>query len=471
MTTEKAVKNAKKKGKFKRAVKRAAKSTAQAVKNYRSERKIRFDKLADPALFWVGSNAAYLYGANEALDYVAYNVDSNEGLAMLGAYTALAGGLIAANKFVFRPVSRKIKEFHKKRSDEGKQARASSWVRTMGQTGSLAALYLMTNFPATLDAYRRDAVRVVNAFAREDTRLAISMEDERRIDITPSGLELSIPADLDLSSVRESNMYSPRGKFLRTYRWDNIITETERRYGLEEGILAGLIMRESFGNPLQLNLSKDGGAGLMMFQPGTARAYGLEIYGDSHTTGRDRHHGQKLAELVREHEYDYAELAAIDERFDVVKSTDAAARYLRDMYRQHGSWNKALSAYNRGRPARRPGKTRHVRMTRTYQRHYLEQKAARGGTVDRDVAERLEAENGFDFSYVRTNSQGRGVFRYEVDEGDTPTSIADRFNRWDKRKGDRYRDAGYSNVVNRNGGFVGSHIRPNQRVYVVARKR
>lgn len=38
----------------------------------------------------------------------------------------------------------------------------------------------------------------------------------------------------------------------------------------------------------------------------------------------------------------------VDERMDVVKSTDAAARYLRDAYRVFGDWALAISAYNCG---------------------------------------------------------------------------------------------------------------------------
>ena len=43
----------------------------------------------------------------------------------------------------------------------------------------------------------------------------------------------------------------------------------------------------------------------------------------------------------------------IDERKDPVKSTDAACRFLKDLYNQFGAWDLAMAAYNGG-----PGRVR-----------------------------------------------------------------------------------------------------------------
>ena len=80
--------------------------------------------------------------------------------------------------------------------------------------------------------------------------------------------------------------------------------------------LAAVILVESGGRVDAL--SPKGARGLWQLMPDTARRYGLHV------------------DEIR------------DDRLDLFKGTDAAARYLHDLYAQFGDWKLALAAYNTG---------------------------------------------------------------------------------------------------------------------------
>ena len=80
--------------------------------------------------------------------------------------------------------------------------------------------------------------------------------------------------------------------------------------------LAAVVLIESGGDSRAL--SPKGARGLWQLMPDTARRYGLEVNDDR------------------------------DERLDIVKSTQAAANYLHDLYAQFHDWRLTLAAYNTG---------------------------------------------------------------------------------------------------------------------------
>lgn len=96
------------------------------------------------------------------------------------------------------------------------------------------------------------------------------------------------------------------------------IEREAKRTGLPIKLLDAQIQAESSGNPNAV--SSAGAVGVSQFIPSTARAYGLRV--DN----------------------------TVDERLDPEKSIIAQANYMADLLKQYGSIERALSAYNSGKP-------------------------------------------------------------------------------------------------------------------------
>ena len=94
-----------------------------------------------------------------------------------------------------------------------------------------------------------------------------------------------------------------------------IFEETLGKYQLPYE-LKYLPVIESALNPMAR--SHMGAAGLWQFMPGTGKLYGLEIN------------------------------SLVDERMDPIRSTEAACRFLSNMYSIYGDWNLVIAAYNCG---------------------------------------------------------------------------------------------------------------------------
>jgi len=125
---------------------------------------------------------------------------------------------------------------------------------------------------------------------------------------------ISVPIDND----RRSRALGDGGQSGAAMRLSLLLPVVEpilRRHGIPAD-LAAVIFVESGGRADAL--SPKGARGLWQLMPDTARRYGLRI------------------NQIR------------DDRLDLFSATDAAARYLHDLYAEFGDWKLALAAYNTG---------------------------------------------------------------------------------------------------------------------------
>jgi membrane-bound lytic murein transglycosylase D len=135
------------------------------------------------------------------------------------------------------------------------------------------------------------------------------------------GLPYDVPIVLNASVESHLDYFNTKGRdrfelwLNRSGRYLPLMKQIFREYDLPEDLVYVSLIESGF-NPYAY--SRSHAVGAWQFMKGTGRKYGLRI---------DRY---------------------IDERRDVVKSTHAAAAYLKDLYAMFESWPLALASYNGG---------------------------------------------------------------------------------------------------------------------------
>ncbi|MFB6246339.1 MAG: transglycosylase SLT domain-containing protein [Candidatus Pacearchaeota archaeon] len=296
-------------------------------------------------------NIGAVNGAFGSSEYVA-SQDFSEPLQLL-TFGASSIGIYAANqKGLVSKASEKINGLRNKASEKWRPA----------ATNAISTALLGATIITGASGLSNEVSNIYNDFNPSEK---ISEKKERPNPDKEKGKEKTF------EGINSSRL-SMEGKFQRARRFKDIYQKFEREYDIPRHTLGPLAMTESHGNPVQLNTPGDGGAGLYQFQPGTARAYGLDVRGESNAMGADTNHAKSLRKICEEHGYQYKDLAKVDERFHVVKSSDAAAKYMETLIDRYGGLKEAVSAYNLGSPAEKPSETSHVRRFQKFREYYKE---------------------------------------------------------------------------------------------------
>lgn len=184
----------------------------------------------------------------------------------------------------------------------------------------------------------------------------------------------------------------------RANRYFPILAPILKKNGVPDDMIY-LAVIESTLNPRALSPAKAGG--LWQFMPSTGKEYGLEVN-------------------------DY-----VDERYDPVKATEAACRYLKNSYEKYGNWESVAASYNGGM-ARITNELAAQQVDTAYDL-YLADETMR--YMFRLLAMKLILENPADYGFRLTADQLYQPLEYTTVEVSTPV---EDWPTWAKQQGIDY---------------------------------
>lgn len=326
----------------------------------------------DEALLFAALNSTAAYGILEMVDRSNLSDPAND-IIMLGAGAAVA----AADYFMFfSPKTKYLRKQIGKLNRKVDDIRPLSWIKTAALTAGL--IYGASGIKPYVAQLKDDISSKIQAAketeqilpgapgsptrAPAEVTLKITGQPPKPID------QLEINKDLrsrpkvynslgyinkishDFSGVQLAHKGSDIGRIQRVLRWQPIYNTIEKARGLKKNTLAGMIMQESYGDPVQPNMRDDGGLGLMHEQGPTAKAMGLGIHGDSKRAS-DRRHGIALKKMIEECKYDPTCIHKFDERVHPIKNLDTGARIIIEgMLKYDSKWESGVEYF------RAPGK-------------------------------------------------------------------------------------------------------------------
>jgi hypothetical protein len=346
--------------------------------------KQRLEPGVDKVLLTLGANAAAIYGASEIIDNSSFS-DPTNALIMIGTGAALA----TSNYMAFKSDSRVMNYARKlanKLNDGIDNYRVLSWMKTgLLSAGIIISSSHLKPYATQVydDFFKKERIVAVTPQAsqsspQDDTVISNSNEKTAntfQLSIssgTPNkeSFQMPIEAQMDLrigvnrpaiydllgytasvshdfSGIKLADKNSDIGRIQRTLRWKPIYETIEKIYGLTTNTLAGMIMEESYGDPVQPNAQNDGGLGIVHVQGTTGPDWGLDVHGNSNKDS-DKGYGKTIKELIKQCNSDPASLQQFDERAHVIKVLDTAARIVKTGKNAYNNDNTSGIQFYRG---------------------------------------------------------------------------------------------------------------------------